>query len=119
MGKDKQVEEALVKWFSRVRDQEACITQEMLLVKSEQLAKLLGHSNFKASRGCLYHMCKRSDMKHRKLREESASADLVARDKWLTKTWPTHRAKYAPEDIWNSNEGQYINDVRREGEGGG
>ena len=57
--------------------------------------------------------------KHRKLREESASADLAARDKWLTKTWPTHRAKYAPEDIWNSNEGPYINDVRREGEGGG
>ena len=80
MGKDKQVEEALVKWFSRVRDQEARITQEMLLVKSEQLAKLLGHSNFKASRGCLYHLCKRSDMKHRKLREESASADLVARE---------------------------------------
>ena len=53
-------------------------------------------------------------MKHRKLREESASADLAARDKW-----PTHRAKYAPEDIWNSNEGPYINDVRREGEGGG
>ena len=65
-GKDKKVEEALVKWFKGVREKEARITQEMLMVKSEQLAKMLGHDQFKANRGWLYRLCKRSDMKHKK-----------------------------------------------------
>ena len=42
-GKDEQVEQALVQWFRNVRDKNAPISQEILLVKSEDLAKKLGH----------------------------------------------------------------------------
>ena len=103
-GKDEQVEEALIKWFHAVREKNANICQEFLLEKSEDLAKKLGHDDFKPSRGWLYRLCKRSDIKFKKLRGEAASSDVEARDNWLTDVWPQFRDKYEPCDIWNTDE---------------
>lgn len=103
-GKDKKVEDCLVKWFSRVRARDARITQEMLLAQSEKLAKMMGHQNFKASRRWLHRLMKRSDMKHKKLWGEAGSADLESREKWLTDVWPKLQSEYEPQDIWNADE---------------
>ena len=62
VGKDAMVEDALVRWFETMPDKTS-ISQEMLVVKSEELAREFGHDEFKASRGWLYRLCKRSGMK--------------------------------------------------------
>ena len=52
--KDDQVEDALIKGFTRVRDKGARINEQILLRKSEDFAKQLGHDQFKATTGWLY-----------------------------------------------------------------
>ena len=62
VGKDAVVEDALIKWFETMPDKTS-ITHDMLVVKAEELAREFGHDEFKASRGWLYRLCKRSGMK--------------------------------------------------------
>jgi hypothetical protein len=52
-GKDPDVEEALNQWFSIVTGQGVRVRGPMLKSKSEELAKKLGHNNFKATDGWL------------------------------------------------------------------
>ena len=49
-GKYEQVEEAVLKWFYTMREKNENISQEMMMLKSEELANKLGHHEFKATR---------------------------------------------------------------------
>ena len=59
---------------------------DMMLMQLEKLAKMMGHDDFKATWGWLARLCKRADMKGKKLHGEGASADVEARDTWLKDT---------------------------------
>ena len=109
--KDDQVEDALIKGFTRVRDKGARINEQILLRKSEDFAKQLGHDQFKATTGWLYRLMKRSDMKRKKNWGEEAIADLEARDKWLKEEWPKLREKYPPEDI--RRDGPFLQECKK------
>ena len=114
VGKDEVVERALISWFHNVRDKNAPISQEIMLVQAERLAKKLGHDEFKSSRGWLHRLCKREEIKFKKLHGEGASSDFEARDKWLTDTWPNLRKKYEGKDIWNTDEtGLFYRDAQK------
>ena len=66
VGKYPIVEDALMKWFDTVKETNANITNKILRVKAEELAKKLGHHEFKASRGWLWHLLKRRDISRKK-----------------------------------------------------
>ena len=110
VGKDKQVEEALVKWFKRVRDDNTRITINMLRIKSEHLAKILGRENFKASSGWLYRLCKRANINGKSMgagpgKENQklvlgSRKDLEATEECLTEMHPAD----IQEDIWNAED---------------
>ena len=110
MGKDKQVEEALVKWFKTVRDDNTRITQDMLRIKSEQLAKMLGRENFNASRGWLYRLCKRAKINCKSMEEGPSKEnqklvfgsreDLEATEECLTEIHPAD----IQEDNWSAED---------------
>ena len=44
------MEEAVLKWFYTMREKNENISQEMMMLKSEELANKLGHHEFKATR---------------------------------------------------------------------
>ena len=78
VGKDVMVEDSLIKWFDMVRDKNATITHEILRDKAEELAKKLGHNEFKASSGWLTRLLKRRDISRKKLlREQQRQQDLI------------------------------------------
>ena len=84
-----------------MREQNGNISQEIMMLKSEELANKLGHHEFEATRGWLHRLCKRSEIRFKKLHGEGAASDLEAKEIWLENTWPKLRESYNPEDIWN------------------
>ena len=104
VGKDAMVEDSLIKWFDIVREKNAYITHEMLRAKAEELAKKLGHDEFKASTGWLCRLLKRRDIAHKKEHGEGESSDFQGKTDWVKDVWPKLREKYNSEDIFNCDE---------------
>eukprot|EP00094_Tigriopus_californicus_P011971 TCALIF_11565-PA protein Name:"Similar to Tigd4 Tigger transposable element-derived protein 4 (Mus musculus)" AED:0.09 eAED:0.11 QI:0/-1/0/1/-1/1/1/0/119 len=50
-GKDKQVKEALFKWFQFVRSRSAPVNGPILCQKATEIAQKLGHETFKPTEG--------------------------------------------------------------------
>ena len=104
VGKDAMVEDSLIKWFDIVREKNAYITHEMLRAKAEELAKKLGHNEFKASTGWLCRLLKRRDIAHKKEHGEGESSDFQGKTDWVKDVWPKLREKYSGDDIFNCDE---------------
>ena len=41
-----------------MRDKEAFLTMELMMMKADQLAQMMGHDDFKATKGWLVWFCK-------------------------------------------------------------
>ena len=104
VGKDAMVEDSLIKWFDMVIEKNANITHEILRDKAEDLAKKLGHDEFKASSGWLSRLLKRRDISRKKKHGEAQSSDFQASTDWLKDVWPQLRERYSSDDIFNCDE---------------
>ena len=104
VGKDVMVENCLIKWFDTVREKNAILSHEMLREKAEDLAKKLGHDDFKATPGWLQRLLKRSGIDHKKQHGEAQSSDFQGMTDWLKDIWPDLHKKYKKEDIFNCDE---------------
>ena len=87
VGNDAMVENYLMRWFDTVSEKHAKITHEILRAKAEELAKKLGHDEFKASSGWLTRLLKRRDISHKKQHGEGKSSDFQGRKDWLKDVW--------------------------------
>jgi hypothetical protein len=67
--------------------------------KSEELAKKLGHDDFKATDGWLSRWKCRHDIKFKKSHGEKDSTDVVGAEEWKSKKVPELLQKFCADDI--------------------
>lgn len=104
-GKDPEVEEALVKWLSVVTERGVSVNGPMLKSKSEELAKKLGRSNFKATDGWLSRLKSRHGIKFHKSRGKKDTADASSgTGNWKSTQLPNLLQKFCADDIYNAVE---------------
>ncbi|CAC5399120.1 Receptor-type tyrosine-protein phosphatase T,Tyrosine-protein phosphatase non-receptor type 22,Receptor-type tyrosine-protein phosphatase kappa,Receptor-type tyrosine-protein phosphatase F,Tyrosine-protein phosphatase 99A,Tyrosine-protein phosphatase Lar,Receptor-type tyrosine-protein phosphatase alpha,Receptor-type tyrosine-protein phosphatase epsilon,Receptor-type tyrosine-protein phosphatase gamma,Receptor-type tyrosine-protein phosphatase N2,Receptor-type tyrosine-protein phosphatase U,Receptor-type ty len=72
----ENVEHALLKWFTSVRDQNLPISGPMLTTKAEEFAKRLDHPEFKCSNGWLDRFKDRHNITFKKICGEAKSVDV-------------------------------------------
>ncbi|XP_067126959.1 tigger transposable element-derived protein 6-like [Centruroides vittatus] len=102
-SKDPDVEEALNQWFSVVTGQGVCVSGPMLKSKSEELAKKIGHENFKATDGWLSRWKSRYNIKLKKVHIKDSS-DSVSTGQWKSTKLSSLLQKFCADDIYNADE---------------
>ena len=70
--------------------------------KAEDIAKQLGHDQFKNSDGSLNRWKKRHDLRYTKLYGEASEADEEAAAMWTNENMQELLKKYEPSDIYNA-----------------
>ena len=103
-GKDPKVEEALNLWFSAVLTKGIRISGPILKNIAEELAQMLGRSDFVATDGWLSRWKKRHTIKYRRAHGEKGSADTVEAEKWMSIVFPQLLREYKPDDIYNADD---------------
>ena len=98
------IDEALLKWFEVVRDRNAAVSGPIMKEKANNLAKMLGHPDFRCSDGWLDRFKHRHNIRLKSVCGESA--DVVPEDlsDWLSKDLPALLKQYSPKDIFNADE---------------
>lgn len=97
-GKDPDVEEALNQWFSIVTSRDIHVSGPVLKSKSEELAKKLGHNDFKATDGWLSRWKARSGIKFKRVYGEKESVEQQLLN------LPNLLKTFKQKDIYNTNE---------------
>ena len=105
IGTFDDVENAILKWFSNVRDQNVPVSGPILLAKAEEFARKLNIENFKASSGWLEHFKERNGITFKKVCGEAKLVDTTSAN--MTE-WE-HRLgrildQYSADDIYNADE---------------
>lgn len=103
-GKDPDVDEALNEWFDIVTRRSIRVSGPMLKCKAEELAKKLGHDDFKATDGWLSRWKSRHDIKFKKVHGEKESADSAGAEEWQSTKLPQLLEKFHADDIYNADE---------------
>ncbi|XP_028677229.1 tigger transposable element-derived protein 4-like [Erpetoichthys calabaricus] len=103
-GKDPDVDEALNEWFAIVTGRGVRVSGPMLKCKAEELAKKLGHNDFKATDGWLSRWKSRHDIKFKKAHGEKESADGAGAEKWKSTKLPEIHEKFQADNIYNADE---------------
>ena len=98
------IDEALLIWFEVVCDRNAAVSGPIMKEKANNLAKMLGHPDFRCSDGWLDRFKHRHNIKLKNVCGESA--DVVPEDlsDWLSKDLPALLKQYSPKDIFNADE---------------
>ncbi|KAJ8309151.1 hypothetical protein KUTeg_014025 [Tegillarca granosa] len=103
-GKFEELERALFMWFSDVRSQHVCVTDEMLIEKAKKFGGELNVDNdFQYSVGWLQKFKKRHKIAHHVTHGEADSADpeVVHQGRLQLQQ---DLAQYEPKDIYNLDE---------------
>ncbi|CAC5416811.1 Tigger transposable element-derived protein 4 [Mytilus coruscus] len=101
----ENIEHALLKWFTSVRDQILPISGPMLTTKAEEFAKRLDHPEFKCSNGWLDRFKDRHNITFKKICVEAKSVDVnsEAMNDWVTELKDI-MAEFTPDHILNADE---------------
>ena len=105
VGSFDDVENAILKWFSNVREQNVPVSGPILLAKAEEFSQKLEIENFKASTGWLERFKERNGITFKKVCGEAKSVDMTSTD--MTE-WGQRLSRlleqYSPDDIYNADE---------------
>jgi hypothetical protein len=102
-GKDPEVEEALLLWFTRAVNQGLPVSGPLLMDKARRLASDLGKDDFQPTDGWLNRWKQRNNVCFKKVHGEAGSADVEAAHTW-TETLPQLLEKYDAGDVYNADE---------------
>ncbi|XP_045215110.1 tigger transposable element-derived protein 4-like [Mercenaria mercenaria] len=102
-GNYEELESALVRWFTQVRDRVIIVTGPILLQKDSFFAEQLGIDDFKQSTGWLDRFKERNNITFKTVSGESKSVDQNEVDKWSV-TLKSVLSQYEPRDIYNADE---------------
>ncbi|XP_067844603.1 tigger transposable element-derived protein 4-like isoform X1 [Heptranchias perlo] len=103
-GKDREVEEALLRWFQNAHGRDALITGRLLAQKAKQLAAALGKPDFNPSEGWLQRWKSRHNIVFRRPHGEKLSSDWTGAELWMEDVLPGLLEGYGPQDIFNCDE---------------
>jgi hypothetical protein len=98
-GKDPDIEEAPNQWFSIITGWGVHVSDPVMKRKSEELAKNLGHNNFRTTDGWLSQCKCRFGIKFKK-----DSADAVDAEQWKSTKLPNLLQKFCADDIYSADE---------------
>ncbi|GBN28635.1 Tigger transposable element-derived protein 4 [Araneus ventricosus] len=88
----------------RVQSVLSCPTSAQRAHKAQDLANLLGDSDFKTIDGWLSRWKDRNNIVYRKLHGEKQYADSASAEDWRKNVWPTLIKDYKPDQIFNTDE---------------
>ena len=99
----EDVEDAVLLWFKNIRGRNVPVSGSILQTKAEELAKELGHHDFRCSNGWLQRFKSRHGIAQKRICGESSSVSEVTVDQWLS-SLPTLIEGYEPHNIFNADE---------------
>ncbi len=105
MGKDPELEIAMMEWIRSVREKNGPLSGPMVKKKAEEMAKMMNKPEFKATDGWWSRFKKRDGLFHL---GECQGADIESRERWMESVWPTLLERYQEEDIWNATESAFL-----------
>jgi hypothetical protein len=100
----EDVDAALFAWLKQIRSHNVTINGPLLMTKAEELAKSLGHSEWKCNVAWLDRFKKRHDIVFKAVCGESAAVDAFQCDEWIVKKLPALLSGHDENDIFNADE---------------
>lgn len=100
----KDVEEALLKWFSIQRSRNLPVSGQMLQTKANEFAMQFGVSSFICSNGWLDRFKKRNNINSGKIVGESGSVSISDVEDWKINVWSDISRHYEEKNIFNADE---------------
>ncbi|XP_055377928.1 tigger transposable element-derived protein 6-like [Condylostylus longicornis] len=103
-GSHHDVDQAMTKWFTEKRMQNANITGPMLLEQAKKFAEILGVNNFEPNNGWLHMWKNRENINFHRIMGEKNDANLDAARTWTSTTLKTMLKDYSPDCVFNADE---------------
>jgi len=100
----KDLEEAVLIWFKQQRLLNVPISGPILLAKTDQLAEIMKIENFKCSASWIQRFRQRHNIGFDKISGESSAVNTEVCSNWLADVWPSIRAGYHDDEIYNADE---------------
>ncbi|KAG7296602.1 hypothetical protein JYU34_020412 [Plutella xylostella] len=102
--KYEDLDQAIITWFHRQRQNNMPISGPLLKAKAENFAEELGLTSFKASEGWLGKFKQRHHINYGNISGEARSLDANVTNDWINRVWSKFTEKYDPSDIFNADE---------------
>lgn len=103
-GKNVTVETALLRWFTKVRTQNAPISRGILMEKAVYFASNLGHEDFKPTDGWLSRWKDRHNIVYKKVCGEKKDGGNLRSEHWIKNCLPGILKYFHQDDIYNTVE---------------
>ncbi|KAE9524452.1 hypothetical protein AGLY_015173 [Aphis glycines] len=100
----KDLEEAALVWFKQQRSLNVPISGPILQTKIDQLAEKMKIENFKCSASWIQRFRQRHNIGFGKISGESSAVNTDICSNWLANVWPSLRAGYCDDEIYNADE---------------
>ncbi|KAL4153502.1 hypothetical protein QTP88_001335 [Uroleucon formosanum] len=100
----KGLEEAVLVWFKQQRLLSVPISGPILQTKIDQLAEKMKIENFKCSASWIQRFRQRHNIGFGKISGESSAVNTDICSNWLANVWPSLRAGYCDDEIYNADE---------------
>jgi hypothetical protein len=94
----------LLKWFKQQRSDSVSVSGPLLMVKAEELAKLLSYEEFVCSAGLISRFMFCHNILCGKVCNEARAANCEVAAEWLSQVWPKLRKGYPDSDIFSADE---------------
>lgn len=102
--KYENLDQAMLSWFHRQRQNNMPVSGPIIKAKAEEFAKELRLMTFKASEGWLGKFKQRHHINYGKANGEARSVEVDITHEWINRVWPQLKEKYTPRDIFNADE---------------
>ena len=90
--------------FYLAQSRKVPINRPVLMQKAEEIAKQLGHDQFKSSDGWFNRWKKKHDLRYTELYGEANEADGEVAAMWTSENVQELLKKYEPADVYNADE---------------
>uniref|UniRef100_H3A8D3 HTH CENPB-type domain-containing protein n=1 Tax=Latimeria chalumnae TaxID=7897 RepID=H3A8D3_LATCH len=102
-GKDSEIKETLLRWFSSVRNRKTMLNGSLLPEKAKQVATAMGQE-FKPTDSCLQRWKSRNNIVFKKVHGEKLNTDVTAAEGWLRDLLPQLLEEYEPANFYSCNQ---------------
>jgi len=95
------LDDELLRWFKQQKAANTNVDGTVLLAQADKIAVMLGHLEFKCSKGWIDRFKKRHNISFAKI---SKAVEKKVTDDWVRNEWPIIRGQYHDGDIFNGVE---------------
>jgi hypothetical protein len=94
----------LLKWFKQQRSENVPVSGPLLMVRAEELTKLLSDKEFMCSAGWIDRFKLHHNISCRKVSDEARAMNCETTAEWRNTVWPKTREGYPDSNIFNADE---------------